>query len=111
MQSLTEPRAGQAADLVEFLAYSGLRLGEAREVCWRDVNFSRETLLVTGGVERKTTKPEPSPFSFHSKTFCFDSKKKYDLRTDDKIFHIDSAKKAIATACQNVGLPHYGTTP
>jgi len=44
-----EPRAKDAADLVEFLAYSGLRLGEATEVRWRDVNFDLGTLLVTGG--------------------------------------------------------------
>ncbi len=47
----SEPRAKEAADFVEFLAYSGLRLGEARAVRWRDVNFELNTLLVTGGAD------------------------------------------------------------
>src|SRR6202030_344823 len=46
-----EPQAVRsgAAAFAEFLAYSGLRLGEGREVRWRDVNFELNTLLVTGG--------------------------------------------------------------
>ena len=36
------------ANLVRFLAYSGLRLGEARFVTWADANFSRHQLHVRG---------------------------------------------------------------
>src|SRR2546430_17009103 len=45
-----EPQAVRsgAAAFAEFLAYSGLRLGEGREVQWRDVNFDLNKLLVTG---------------------------------------------------------------
>ena len=32
-----------------FLAYSGMRVGEAREVRFRDVNFDLKTVLITGG--------------------------------------------------------------
>jgi integrase len=48
-----EPQAVRsgAADFVEFLGYSGLRLGEAIAVMWCDVNFELATLLVTGGEE------------------------------------------------------------
>ena len=44
-----EPRVKIAADLVEFLGYSGLRRGEATQARWRDVNFGSDSLLVTGG--------------------------------------------------------------
>jgi integrase len=44
-----ETRAEDAANLVEFLGYSGLRLGEGTQVQWQDVNFDLGTLLVTGG--------------------------------------------------------------
>ena len=36
------------ANLVCFLAYSGLRLGEAKHVTWADVNFARQQLHVRG---------------------------------------------------------------
>jgi integrase len=36
------------ANLVCFLAYSGLRLGEAKYVTWADVNFARHQLHVRG---------------------------------------------------------------
>ena len=40
---------GEAADFVEFLAYSGMRQAEANQVRWRDINFDLGTVLVTGG--------------------------------------------------------------
>lgn len=36
------------ANLVRFLAYSGLRIGEAKFVTWADVNFSRHQIHVRG---------------------------------------------------------------
>jgi integrase len=36
------------ANLVRFLAYSGLRIGEARYVTWADANFARHQLYVRG---------------------------------------------------------------
>jgi integrase len=46
-------RGNDGADLVELLAYSGMRLNEARSLRWRDVNFSDGLFTVTGG-ERGT---------------------------------------------------------
>jgi integrase len=42
-------KAAPGANLVELLAYSGMRLGEARALTWRDVNFKAGTITVTGG--------------------------------------------------------------
>ncbi len=42
-------RARPAADLVELLGYSGMRLGEAIHLRWRDVDFERGEFVVTGG--------------------------------------------------------------
>jgi integrase len=39
----------KAADFVEFLGYSGLRLDEANEVVWGDVEWERGKLYVSGG--------------------------------------------------------------
>jgi integrase len=46
------------ANLVRFLAYSGVRLGESRHVTWADVNFSRKELHVKGDPETATKNGE-----------------------------------------------------
>ena len=48
-------KSGACADLVEFLAYSGARLNEAKNVMWRDVDQKRDMIILRetkGGVER-----------------------------------------------------------
>jgi integrase len=45
----SQKKAKAGADLVELLAYSGCRLAEATSIRWRDVDFTKNTLTVTGG--------------------------------------------------------------
>ena len=47
-----------AADLVRFLAYSGLRIGEAANVTWRDIDWQRNRLQVRGDPETGTKNGE-----------------------------------------------------
>ena len=46
------------ANLVRFLAYSGVRIGEAKFVTWADVNFARHQLHVKGDPETATKNGE-----------------------------------------------------
>src|SRR6266487_4380658 len=46
------------ANLVRFLAYSGVRIGEAKFVSWADVNFDRRQLYVKGDPETATKNGE-----------------------------------------------------
>jgi integrase len=46
------------ANLVRFLAYSGVRIGEAKFVTWSDVNFDRRQLHVKGDPETATKNGE-----------------------------------------------------
>ena len=46
------------ANLVKFLAYSGVRIGEARFVTWADTNFGRRELHVRGDPETATKNGE-----------------------------------------------------
>jgi integrase len=46
------------ANLVRFLAYSGVRIGEAKNVTWADVMFSRRQLHVRGDPETATKNGE-----------------------------------------------------
>jgi len=46
------------ANLVRFLAYSGVRIGEAKNVTWADVNFTRREMHVRGDPETATKNGE-----------------------------------------------------
>ncbi len=46
------------ADLVRFLAYSGFRLGEAKNITWNDCDFKREEIIVRGDPEEGTKNSE-----------------------------------------------------
>lgn len=46
------------ANLVRFLAYSGVRIGEAKNVTWADVNFARREMHVRGDPETATKNGE-----------------------------------------------------
>ena len=46
------------ANLVRFLAYSGVRIGEAKYVTWADANFTRRELHVRGDPETATKNGE-----------------------------------------------------
>jgi hypothetical protein len=56
-----------AANLVEFLAYSGCRLGEAANVKWRDVDFDKGTMVIRGDpIFVRTATQDPYPFALPS---------------------------------------------
>jgi len=50
--------AQPAGDLVEFLAYGGLRIGEARHVTWSDCDVARAEIFVRGHPETGTKNSE-----------------------------------------------------
>ncbi len=61
VEEIRSAGAGQSKDcanLVRFLAYSGLRIGEARHVTWRDIDFIRARLHVRGDPEYATKNSE-----------------------------------------------------
>ena len=142
-------RAKEAANLIEFLGYSGLRLGEAIQVRWEDVNFELGTLRVTGGeLGTKNHESREVPLFPPLLRFLRDLQEKRERETcpqsgagrpvaaarareaetaralapsqsggdcgqvggasEGRIFGLDSAKKALITACRKAGLPHYG---
>ena len=106
-----EPRAKEGPDFVEFLGYSGLRLGEARAVRWRDVDFERDTLTVTGG-ENGTKNHEarivPLFPPLRRLLLALQEGRGRATRANDCLFTLESAKKALTTACKKTNLPHYG---
>jgi integrase len=115
-----EPRERGGADLVELLAYSGMRLREATALRWRDVNFSQGVFTVTGG-ERGTKNHEQRtvPLSDEMRGLLESIKRQRGkVAPEADVIQVASAKRCLETACRKLGLPkfhhhslrHYFTT-
>lgn len=108
------PQAGEAANLVEFLGYSGCRLGEAIQAKWCDVNFQLATLLVTGG-ELGTKNHEQRTIPLFSPLLTLLQRmrsEQFPSGTPDQsnktIFNVSHSRQAIHAACKRIGLPRFG---
>ncbi len=105
----SQHRGKAGAELVELLAYSGMRLDEARSLRWRDVNFTGGVFTVTGG-ERGTKNHlhRTVPLSDEMRRLLEQMKQtRGEVEPDSPIIQTASAKKCLATACQNLKLPGF----
>jgi integrase len=105
----SQGKGASGASLVELLAYSGMRLNEARSLRWRDVNFSQGLFTVTGG-ERGTKNHEqrPVPVSDEMRALLTRLKRKRGKAAPDAfIIKTTSARKCLETACRKLGLPNF----
>ena len=101
--------ASGAADMVEFLAYSGMRVGEAREVRFRDVNFELSTVLVTGG-EGGTKNHQQRTIPLFPNLRNVIERIKSTRRLNDpnaRVFEIISPRGAMESVCKRSGLPDF----
>ena len=108
-----EPQAVRsgAVEFAEFLAYSGLRLGEAREVRRCDVNFELNSLLVTGGEigtknhEERTIPLFPALRKLLER-IC--EERKLPEGSPARFFEFKDIRQALGSACRRAGLPNFG---
>ena len=104
-----EPRAQESADFVEFLGYSGLRLGEATQVRWRDVKFDADTLLVTGGEQgTKNHEVRTIPLFAPLRRLLERMVSASSKGESERLFLFDTARKALHTACKKACLANFG---
>jgi len=98
--------ASGSADMVEFLAYSGMRVGEAREVILGDVNFERSQITVTGGANGTKNHQERIIPLFPNLKTLLERMLIENHLTDKKakLFTIDSPRGAISNAQKRKGL-------
>lgn len=102
-------RYHHAANLIELLAHSGMRKGEANGFKWRDVDYSRGQFIVTGGnIGTKNHDVRIVPLFPALKRFL---KRLEDDRIfddpEDLVVPILSAKNALMTACKLLEFPNF----
>jgi integrase len=110
----SQEKAKDGAALVEFLAYSGARIGEAtggadanekRPLVWTDVNFERSTLFLPG--TKTEAAPRTIPMSEKLRELLARLKHERNPQPNDRIVPIQSARKCLQTACKKLGLPQF----
>lgn len=104
----THGKGSDGADLLELLAYSGCRLGEAVQLRWQDVDFERGCITVTGGeTGTKNHEPRIVPMASALRDLLQRLQQRGTFAPTDRISQVDNAKKCLGTACRNLGLPHF----
>lgn len=112
-----------AADMVELLAYSGMRLAEATSLRWNEVDFAKQTFVVTGGEygtknhEARTVPLFPAlrrhleGVKARRELDKLDEEpsEKADAAADDAtpVSGVGKCRKALETACRLATLPHF----
>lgn len=103
-------KAQRAANMCELMAYSGTRLGEATNICWRDVDFERKTLTITGGTygtknHADRVMPMFAPLEDLLRRIL--ASWPIEAKPDDKVLQTTSADKAIFRACRDTGVDEF----
>ena len=103
-----DSRAQPAADLLELLAYSGMRLNEATSMTWEDADWERGTFVVTGG-ERGTKNLEARVVPLFPALRELLERLRGDRQPEatERIIPIRDAKTAIIKACKDAKLPRF----
>jgi integrase len=103
-------RAWMGADLVELLAYSGMRLSEATALTWPDVDFERGQFTVTGGAKgTKNHEVRTVPLfpALRSLLERIKAEREGGIAPTQRVVPIVTANTAIKTACQKAKLAHF----
>jgi integrase len=109
---LAEMRNGQSrysphcADFAAGLAFTGCRVGEAREIAWRDVDFDCGEIVVRGDAETGTKNWELRRVPLIPDARALFERMRSDRSgesLDAKVFRVGECQKALDRACKKVG--------
>jgi len=99
-------KAKHCANFIRFLAFSGSRLNEARQVCWQDVNFEKMEMRVHNSKSAKTTsKPDfrfvpiiPPMLELLTRL------KERNPQPDESVCLVGECEKSLTRACKLLGI-------
>src|SRR5262249_6598677 len=109
---IAEMRAGRSrdslncADFASGLAFTGCRVGEAREIAWRDVDFDAGEIVVRGDTKTGTKNWELQrvPLIPDARTLFERMRRERSAESlDAKVFLVGECQKSLDRACERVG--------
>lgn len=102
--------SADCADFVEFLAYTGLRTGEAKWVRWSHVDFAGEEINVVGDPEEATKNSETRRIPMFAETARLLRRMQAARATEaphDFVLRVNEAQKAMDRAARQLGIPRF----
>jgi integrase len=101
--------AGQAkhcADFVRFLAFSGCRLSEARQVRWADINFHNAEIRVESAKRARTSNSQPFRLVpiIAEMLDLLTRLKTVNPKPEDKVCVLGECEKSMTRACKVLGI-------
>ncbi len=98
--------ADESADFIEFIGSAGLGQAEASSITLEDVDWDKNRIRVR---RHKTDQLFYVPIYAHLKGLMERLCKKFPATAprSQRLFKIKDARKALANACQRLGLPHF----
>ena len=101
-----QEKAKHGADLVELLAYSGCRLSEATSLRWRDVEFEKNTITVTGGdAGTKNHEKRTIPMTQALRDLLLRLRDEKAPPSTESVVRIGSAKNGLTAASRRLCYP------
>jgi integrase len=109
---IAEMRAGHSrdsincADFASGLAFTGCRVGEAREIAWRDVDFDAGEIVVRGDTKTGTKNWELRRVPLIPDARALFERMRNEREgepLDAKVFRVGECQKALDRACKKVG--------
>ena len=92
-----------AGDLVEGLAYSGMRVGESRRLTWSHLDFEKGLITVPG--EKTENAPRIVPMTGDFRRLVEQIKGETIPDQTARVFRAKECRGSLASACQKVGVP------
>ncbi len=95
-------QAGHCADFVRFLAFSGCRLSEARQVTWTDVDWSRCEIKIHTAKRARTSQQHEIRFVpiIPPMRELLERLKQANPQPTDKVCKVGEAEKSLTRACR-----------
>lgn len=91
-----------SGDLMEGLAYSGMRLGEAHKLLWEHLDFERGVMTVLGEKTTDSARIVPMTGAFRSLVERIRTQNRH--KPSDRVFQGNECRESLAKACKAVGV-------
>src|SRR5437762_5846931 len=103
------PQSKDCAEFVCFLAYTGLRKGEAKFVTWADVDFENGEIIVRGdpltGTKNNEIRRVPMIPELREMLTAMRDSRRIE-KGSDRVLHVNEAEKSMRAAAKKIGIAH-----